>query len=75
MLIIYIIGGNIDLSSSYSTSYRETVPVHMSDVQCSGTESRLIECNHNVGGSGSDTSLYCNYYSGKQSFFYKAKQM
>ena len=36
------IGEGINLDGSYNTRYRETVPVHMSGVQCSGTESRLV---------------------------------
>ena len=55
------IGGEVRLSSSYFI-YGETAPVHMSNVQCSGTESRLTECPYTSGGSGSDASLYCDYY-------------
>ena len=58
-----LVGYGIYLGSSYSTSYRETTPVHMSDVQCSGTESRLTDCPHTPGGSGSGVSLECGYYS------------
>ena len=58
-----MIGEEINLVSSYSTSFRETAPVHISGVQCSGTESRLIDCSYISGGSGSGISLNC-YYSG-----------
>ena len=60
-----MIGEEINLVSSYSTSYRETAPVHMSSVQCTGTESRLVDCSYISGGSGSGVSLGCyNYNSG-----------
>ena len=51
----------VTLSSSYSTYYRETAPVHMSNVECSGNEPRLIDCPHNSGGSGNGATLRCNY--------------
>ena len=35
----------------------------MNNVQCSGSESRLIDCPHSSGGSGSDARLTCPYYS------------
>ena len=39
----------------------------MSNVQCSGSESRLIDCPHSSGGSGSDALLRCSYSNGKYS--------
>ena len=51
----------IVLSASYRTSYRGSAPVHISNVQCSGSESRLIDCPYSSGGSGSVESLKCNY--------------
>ena len=51
----------IVLSAYYRTSYLGSAPVHISNVQCSGSESRLIDCPHSYGDSGSDASLRCNY--------------
>ena len=36
-------------------------PIHLSNVQCSGSESRLIDCPHSSGGNGSDAELTCYY--------------
>ena len=58
-------GEAVYLSSYYYNYNRETVPVHMSDVQCLGTESRLTECSHNTGSAGTIQDLatqVCNYY-------------
>ena len=44
----------------YHTSYRETTPVHMSNVQCLGTESRLTDCPHSSGVSVSGAALECH---------------
>ena len=55
-----MIGKAIDL---HSTSFGATAPTHMSNVQCSGNESRLIECPHSSGGNGSAVSLTCDYRS------------
>ena len=51
----------IVLSSYYYTNYHGSIKVHISNVQCSGSESRLIDCPHSPGGSGSVESLRCNY--------------
>ena len=56
-------GIEITLSAYYSTYDRETAPVHMSNVECSGNESRLIDCPHSSGGNGSGATLRCNYYN------------
>ena len=58
-------GTSILLSASYFSSYRETTPVHMSNVQCSGTENRLTDCPHSSGGSGSGATLRCYDSSGR----------
>ena len=58
-----IIGESIELESYrnyYSTG--EIAPVHMSDVQCSGNESRLIDCPHSPGGSRPVAYLNCHSY-------------
>ena len=54
-------GTDIILSAYYSIYDRETAPVHMSNVECSGNESRLIDCPHNSGGSGDGATLHCSY--------------
>ena len=51
-------------SNSYSTYGREVAPVHMSNVECSMADSRLSECPHDVGGSGTPASQTCNYRHG-----------
>ena len=48
-----------DLYIRYYTRYRETAPIHMSDLQCLGNESRLIDCPHRSGGSGNGVTLNC----------------
>ena len=40
------------MDAYYNDHNRGPVPVHMSDVLCSGTEARLTDCPHNPGGSG-----------------------
>ena len=54
----------LSLDSTYSTLYRETAPVHMSNVRCSGTESRLTVCSNTPGGSGTSAVQNCDYSSG-----------
>ena len=49
------------ISSPYSGYNDENLPVVMSNVNCLGTESRLIDCSYNTGGSGSPVSLRCTY--------------
>ena len=61
--ILLLSGTSIDLYGSYSTSYRETTPVHMSYVQCLGTESRLIDCPHTSGNSGSGVTPEYGLYN------------
>ena len=51
-----LIGASIKLNSNYNF---ETAPILMSNVQCSGNESRLIECPHSSGGNGSVATLTC----------------
>ena len=58
---LIMIGDEIYLRGSYSTTYRETAPVYMSYLRCSGTESRLIDCSYIPGGRGSGVSLYCDF--------------
>ena len=65
---IFMKGTAIVLSSDYSTQYRVVAPVHLSDVQCSGTESKLIDCLHTLGGSDFAASLECEYYSSGKYF-------
>ena len=55
-------GNAISLYGYYSVYYTLSAPVHMSNVQCSGSESRLVDCPYSSGGSGSDASLTCYYY-------------
>ena len=50
-------------SSYYSNSYNEGFPVVMSNTNCVGTESRLIDCSYSTGGSGSAVSLRCSHNS------------
>ena len=57
----YMFSTDVILSSSYSSYNRETVPVHMSNVECSGNEPRLIDCPHNSVGSGDGATLRCSY--------------
>ena len=47
----------------YYYDYNENLPVVMSDVNCEGNESRLIDCSYSTGGSGSTVSLRCSYDS------------
>ena len=68
VVIVIAAGTSIQLYGSYLSSYHETNPVHMSNVQCSGTEPRLIDCPHSSGGGGSgglwsDATLSCYPYS------------
>ena len=63
LLCHFLTGTEISLYGYYSDYLRGSAPVHMSNVQCSGNESRLIDCPHNSGGSGSDALLRCNYYN------------
>ena len=35
----------------------------MSDVECEGNESRLIDCPYTLGGSGNRVTMECSYYS------------
>ena len=46
-------------TSSYYISYRETVPTHLSNVNCQGSEMILTNCNHTLGGSGTAVSMRC----------------
>ena len=52
-------------TSSYYYGYTGNLTVVMSNVQCVGTESRLIDCSYTSGGSGSPVSLECSS-EGKQ---------
>ena len=56
-----LIGTEISLVGFYNNNYRGSAPVHMGNVQCSGSESRLIDCPHSAGGRGSAARLTCNY--------------
>ena len=62
MFVALFIGAAISLRSSYFISSRGIAPVHMSNVQCSGTESNLTVCPHTSGGSGTSATQIC-YYS------------
>ena len=46
----------------YNYDYDNSItgPIHMSNVRCLGTESRLIDCPHSVGGSGDLATLSCS---------------
>ena len=57
-------GEVISLSSNYADFNREIVPMHMSNVQCVGTESRLTLCPHDQTskGSGIVATQECIYY-------------
>jgi hypothetical protein len=48
-------------TSSTNYDYSTDLPVVMSNVECVGTESRLIDCPYTTGGSGSPVSLRCTY--------------
>ena len=62
-----VIGNGIDLDTFYYSNRYRAAAIHMSNVQCSGNESRLIDCSHNSGGIGSVATLDCDYRtSGKQ---------
>ena len=64
MIQYFQTGTSIDLYYPYySTIYREPTPVHMSNVQCLGNESRLTDCPHNSGGNGPGATLECYPYS------------
>ena len=63
MIHYFLIGTSIHLYAYYSTSYRETTPVLMSNVQCLGNESRLTDCPHSTGVSASGATLQCNPYN------------
>ena len=52
----------IGTESSYY-NYNDDLPVVVSDVQCAGTESRLIDCPYTSGGNGSLVSLWCSSMS------------
>ena len=52
-----LLGTSIKLISNYN---HETAPILMSNVRCSGNESRLTECPHSPGGNGSFATLNCH---------------
>lgn len=57
-------GSNIYLSAYYSTYNRESIPIHLSNVNCSGAESRLVDCFHtDINTTGEDASMRCHPYS------------
>ena len=71
--IIILKGGAVSLDSSYYSNNRGPVPVHMSDVLCSGTESRLTDCPHNPGGNGTTQEFatqMCSYSFDSDCNFY-----
>ena len=51
----------VSSTGSYFYGHDENLPVVMSNVNCLGTESRLIDCSYNIGGSGLPVSLQCTY--------------
>ena len=51
-----LIGTSIKLNSNYN---HETAPILLSNVRCSGIESRLAECPHSSGGNGFVATLDC----------------
>ena len=59
-MLFNLIESSVELYSSYLRSYREAAPIHMSNVQCSGTETRLTECPYQPGGTGAVATLNCN---------------
>lgn len=60
---LFFEGIAISTYSYYSLRNRVIPSVHISDVQCLGNESRLIDCPHNFGGSGEYLATQrCPYY-------------
>ena len=59
----------------YDYDYSIVGPTHMSNVRCVGTESRLMDCPHTVGGSGDLASLRCSTESKPLTTAYSCTQL
>ena len=59
---------SVATSSDYYPNDRETAPTHLSNVKCQGSEVKLTNCNHTLGGSGTAVFMRCNYFTGMYFF-------